>query len=223
MGTLINIFSPKYTIFSMIGYNLSLIELIGIITGLLSVFFATRRNPLTWTIGLLNELVFFILFFQLQLYGEMMLQVLFAVITVYGWVNWRAFIALEPGPIVLSAKLRLLVIVIIGLATYFYTIILSQLHLVFPGLFLQAAAFPIQDSFISIMSVMAVFLLAKNAIENWVLWIITDLVSIYLYFLRGIPFMAALYLVFLLLAIHGLYSWLRTLGYNSEKNMIKSC
>ena len=75
--------------FEIIGYQISYVELIGTLFGLFSVFFASRANIITWATGIINELFLFILFFQIQLYADMFLQVYFFVVTLYGWYNWK--------------------------------------------------------------------------------------------------------------------------------------
>ena len=75
--------------FEITGYQVSYLEMIGTSFGLLSVYFASRANILTWTTGIINELFLFILFFQVQLYADMFLQVYFFVVTLYGWYNWK--------------------------------------------------------------------------------------------------------------------------------------
>src|SRR5690606_2689247 len=75
--------------FEILKYPISYVELIGTLFGLISVYFATKANILTWATGIINELFLFILFFQVQLYADMFLQVYFFVITLYGWYNWK--------------------------------------------------------------------------------------------------------------------------------------
>jgi nicotinamide mononucleotide transporter len=73
-----------------LGYPISYVELIGTLFGLVSVYFASRANILTWGTGIVNEIFLFILFFQVQLYADMFLQIYFFVVTLYGWYNWNA-------------------------------------------------------------------------------------------------------------------------------------
>ena len=67
--------------YEIIGYQISYVELIGTLFGLISVYLATKTNILTWATGIINELFLFILFFQVQLYADMFLQVFFFVVT----------------------------------------------------------------------------------------------------------------------------------------------
>ena len=75
--------------YEIIGYQISYVELIGTLFGLISVYLATKTNILTWATGIINELFLIILFFQVQLYADMFLQVFFFVVTLYGWYNWK--------------------------------------------------------------------------------------------------------------------------------------
>ena len=77
------------TIFAIVwGYDLSYLELIGFITGFVSIFLAGRGHVLTFWIGLLNCAVFFSLFYQQHLYSMMLLQLVFASINIYGIIKW---------------------------------------------------------------------------------------------------------------------------------------
>ena len=84
-----NLFSTEYILFQLGDYPVSFIELLGTFFGLLSVWWAARANILTWPAGILNEIGFFALFYQVQLYADMLLQVFFFVVTIYGWRQWR--------------------------------------------------------------------------------------------------------------------------------------
>lgn len=85
-----NFFDTKNIAFQILDYPLSYVELIGTLFGFLSVYLATRANILTWATGIINELFLFILFFQVQLYADMFLQIYFFIITLYGWYKWNS-------------------------------------------------------------------------------------------------------------------------------------
>ena len=79
-----------YTILQIAGYPLSLIELVGTASGLLAVWLAARAHIGTWPVSLLNVAAFFVLFYQVQLYSDMLLQVYFFVTSLYGWWHWSS-------------------------------------------------------------------------------------------------------------------------------------
>jgi nicotinamide mononucleotide transporter len=74
--------------FTVIGYDLSDIELIGTVFGLLAVYWASRENIWTWPASVINVAAFFVLFYQVNLYSDMFLKVYFLIVTVFGWYNW---------------------------------------------------------------------------------------------------------------------------------------
>lgn len=203
-------FDIKNIAFEVIGYPISYVELIGTIFGLLSVYFASRANILTWATGLVNELFLFILFFQVQLYADMFLQVYFFIITLYGWYNWKQ----KPKKnsittIELKTKLWLVSAIIIG--TIIAGFLFTKIHLYLPQYFKTEAAFPFVDSFVMVLSIIATILLAQKKIETWYLWIIVDVVCVFLFFKKGIVFLGLEYFLFLGLATYGLLNWKKQL------------
>ena len=200
------IFDINTIAFSVLNYPISYVELIGTIFGLISVFFATKGNILTWPTGIVNELFLFILFFQVQLYADMMLQVYFFVITLFGWYNWRkksqnSTITL----LTLRAKVRIFSLIVIGtlISGYFF----SNIHLYLPQYFRIPATYPYVDSLVMILSIVATILLAQKKLETWYLWIFIDVICVFLFFKKGIVFLALEYFVFLGLASYGLLQW----------------
>ena len=200
------IFDINTIAFSVLNYPISYVELIGTIFGLISVFFATKGNILTWPTGIVNELFLFILFFQVQLYADMMLQVYFFVITLFGWYNWRkksqnSTITL----LTLRAKVWIFSLIVIGTLISGY--LFSNIHLYLPQFFRIRATYPYVDSLVMILSIIATILLAQKKLETWYLWIFIDVICVFLFFKKGIVFLALEYFVFLGLASYGLLQW----------------
>jgi len=192
--------------FEVLGYPISYIELIGTLFGLVSVYFASRANILTWAMGIVNELFLFILFFQVQLYADMFLQVYFFVVTLYGWYNWKQ----NPNENSITSsdlKTKIWFVITIIIVTLIAGFLFSNIHLYLPQYFKIKAAYPYADSFVLILSVIATILLAQKKIETWYLWMIVDLVCVFLFFKKGIVFLGLEYLIFLGLATYGLWNW----------------
>lgn len=207
METLTWIFSIETRVGTLFGWPLSLVELLAILSGVLSVWYAARRNIFTWVTGLVNEGLFFLVFYQVQLYSDMALQVFFAVATLYGWYHWRVSDFEKTPPRSLGGYGWIAGLFIIALATLLLGNEMASAHAALPNLFKLPAAYPFTDAFTASASVVATVLLARGVIESWVIWIVIDVVSIGLYFNRGIPFMGVLYMLFLVLATVGLVSW----------------
>jgi nicotinamide mononucleotide transporter len=190
----------------ILGYSISYIELIGTLFGLVSIYFASRANILTWATGIVNEVFLFILFFQVQLYADMFLQIYFFVVTLFGWYNWnkQSFSNKISRTSIRNIKF-LSIIIFVGslLSGYLF----SNIHFYLPIFFKVPAAYPFTDSFVMVLSITATVLLAQKKIENWILWITVDLVCVILYFKKGVYFLSLEYLIFLGLAFYGLYNW----------------
>lgn len=192
--------------FSVLGYSVSYVELIGTLFGLISVYYASRANILTWPTGIVNEFFLFLLFFQVQLYADMFLQVYFFIVTVYGWYNWKTN-TIEKKITALTSRSRLLIAALVIAGTIVFGYLFRNIHILLPAYFATPASYPFADSLIMVLSIIATILLAKKKIENWVLWITADVICVALYFKKQINFLALEYLVFLGLASYGLYHW----------------
>lgn len=204
-------FEIANTAFTVIGYPISYVELIGTVFGLISVYFASRANILTWSTGIINEAFLFILFFQVHLYADMFLQVYFFVVTIYGWYNWNTT-TIENKISAINSKTRWLTAFIIIIGSMVSGLLIKNIHLYLPNYFKIAAAYPFTDSFVMMLSITATVLLARKKIENWHLWIIADAICVVLYFKKGVYFLSLEYLIFLGLASYGLYHWKKRLA-----------
>ncbi|CAN5260791.1 nicotinamide riboside transporter PnuC [soil metagenome] len=196
----------KHIAFEALGYPISYVELAATFFGLISIYLASRANILTWPTGIINEFFLFVLFFQIQLYPDMFLQVHFFIVTLYGWYHWRA----KPSQVAIATinpKARLLLATSIGVGSLVAGYFFANIHLYLPTYFELEAAYPYADSFIMVCSIVATVLLATKKLESWYLWIAVDLVCTILYFQKGIYFLSLEYLIFLGLASYGLYHW----------------
>lgn len=205
-----SIFDINTIAFVLLDYPLSWIELIGTVFGLITVYLASRENILTWPTGLINVAFFFFLFYQVNLYSDMVLQVYFFIMSLYGWYYWKTK-ANQQAVTSLSHNWQKKYAIILVLTSAALGLLMSNIHNYFPTLFTTPAAFPFADAFTTVASIMATILLARKVLENWYLWIAVDIVSILLYSLKGIYLVAIEYFVFLIICIFGLIKWRKLL------------
>lgn len=200
-------FALDFTFLVCFGYPLSLLEFLGTTSGLICVYLASRNHILTWPIGIFNSICFFFLFFQVQLYSDMLLQIYFFGSSVYGWWVWGkrtgAFIKIQS----LGKRKNTLLLFSIFLGTLLLGQVTSHFPIWFPNIFTKPPAFLYWDAFTTVASIFANLLLAQRKLESWFLWVFVDIVCIVLYALKAIPFVTAEYIVFLLLAFYGCYHW----------------
>ena len=184
-------------------------ELTAVAFSLACVLLALREHVLTWPAGLIGVAAYFLVFKDARLYADMVLQVIFFAQGVYGWAYWsrrrRGSLTSDSRdqyvPIrSLSARGRLVTVVAICLLALAVGSALAQ--------WTDASA-PYVDSTLSSLSLVANALLARKLIENWIAWVVADVGYIGLFMWKGLGLSAALYVLFLALAVAGWLRWRR--------------
>lgn len=209
------LFDINYTVFTFMDYPMSLAEILGTLFGLWSVILAAKAKVSNYSIGIINIIFFFVIFYQVQMYSDMFLQVYFLIVSIYGWWRWMHPKAGEED---LNNQLKVStndyktniyygIGIIIGVIAF--GTLMKNIHLLLPELFKLPAAFPYYDSFVAVGSVVAMYLMAKKKLECWVLWVSVDVFCIALYFAKNIKLMSIEYFVFLIISTVGLISWLK--------------
>lgn len=167
---------------------------------LLSVFFANRNKVHTWWTGIIGTILLGIMFFEVKLYADMILQIFFVLTGIWGWWNWRSGGA-EKTELPIT-RVNFGQLGLFAVAAIFLTIAHGfMLHT------LTDASFPFIDSIILVCSIIAQFLLMKRKLESWYFWILVDMVAVPLYAAKELYLTSAIYFVFLVLAIWGLFHW----------------
>ena len=207
MLNFLNVDNVAFTIF---GYPMSYVELIGTILYLWSVWLISRRRILTWPVGIVSVLLYMVLFYQIRLYSDTIEQIYYLGASIYGWAIWNKS-PKDDGQIsdvIYSDKQSISLWILITLAvSTLVSFLMSRIHLIFPILFPEAASFPFLDALTTIMSFVAMWLMAKKKIESWVYWIIVDVIGIWLYYVKDVKFISLLYVVLFFMALNGLRSW----------------
>jgi nicotinamide mononucleotide transporter len=223
------LFDTSFVILKIFDYPLSLAELLGTLFGLWSVILAARGKVSNYPIGLINIIFFFVVFYQVQLYSDMFLQVYFFIISIYGWWKWmhpkedEAKGNNELKITIFSLKTDFSIVVIVAVGVVAFGTLVKNMHLLLPAVFQYPAAFPYYDSFVAVASVVAMYLLAKKKLESWALWITVDAFCIVLYYLKGIKLMSLEYLIFFFIATYGFIRWQQEYkGYSISKESLKS-
>lgn len=180
------------------------IEWIAVACGIMNVSLIIRRSIWNYPFGFLVVTLYFFIFWEYQLYSDALVQVYFFFIQIYGlyvWLNGRA-----PDGRVIVAPLS-------SVRFSFYIVATAAVWLIVAALmstYTDAAA-PYWDAAVAAFSVTAQFLLSRRHMQSWYLWIVVDVLAIGLFYTRGLEATAALYVVFLGLAITGLFQWRRAM------------
>lgn len=184
-------------------------ENVASVLGVINIVLLVRRSIWNYPFGIAMVTLYCVVFFQARLFSDALLQVFFFVIQIYGWWVWyhardgEGLVKVE----LMSTRSRLIWAMVIVLAT------------VAEGWYLAnytTDSAPWMDANTTAMSVVAQYLLSIRKIENWVLWIVTDVVQIGLYYWKGLYPTTGLYMLFLVLSSVGLYEWQRELRAHAE-------
>lgn len=207
-------FDIENIFFTLWGYPVSYLEFFGVLSGGIAVWLSAKANVWSWPLGIINVVLSFFLFYQVQFYPDMFLQCFFFITNLVGWWRW---VNPDPGEADRKKELRVsfmtrtqittvLLMAIVG--TFLLGKFASNLHEFFPVVFSKPSAFPYGDSFIAVLSVIVTFLMIEKKIECWLGWLLVDIVATYLYFAKDIAFYGALYAVFCVIASFGFYHWI---------------
>lgn len=181
-------------------------ELVGDVTGVLCVVLVARQHIFNWPVGLANNLFFFLIFWWSKLYGDAVLQVVFAVLAVWGWWQWA-----RGDP---EERRRRLPVRRTTLREWTWLAAASLAGTAVAALWLSRmtdSPVPVWDASVFALSLAATYGQAKKLLESWWIWIAVDVLSVPLYVVRGLYPTAGLYGVFLCLCIVGLRAWQREL------------
>lgn len=213
---MMHLLSINTVAFTLIGYPMSWIELFGTIFNLWCVWLVARNKILNWPVGLLGIVLFGVMFWQIRLYADLFEQVYFFVTSVWGWWLWahpRTVSETSTRGELAVSRLTLQQVIqycgVIIVATIGATWAMSNMHVWFPVLFPEPASYPLLDSFTTVMSFAAQYMLVRRQVENWVLWIIVDVIGVGLYWMKDVRLVSILYAAFLIMAVNGLIRWNR--------------
>lgn len=204
---MIEYFFSQYAGYS--NWNIFL-ELTGVVFGLLSVWFAKKDNILVFPTGLISTFIYAYLLWQWELLGDSMINGYYFIMSLYGWYHWTRKKDGEPEfPISRLTKKENKLALFIFIATLVFVIMVYLYFDKFTNWFSYL------DTFLTGLFFVGMWLMAKRKIENWIFWIVGDLISIPLYFAKGYTFTSMQYIIFTIVAFYGYLEWFRKL--ESEK------
>jgi nicotinamide mononucleotide transporter len=185
----------------------SLLEYIGVTSGIACVWLGKKENILNYPLGILNTAIYVYLSCRGNLLGEASVNIFYTVMNVYGWILWAKKGADRRPSLVITRSGRQDWVK--ALAFFFACWLVLFTSLSYAKIYFAPNAIPLADGFSAAAAYTGMWLLTKKKIENWIWWIITDIASVPLYFIKGYVFTSFQFLVFLIIAILGLVEWIR--------------
>lgn len=182
------------------------LELIAVLFGIISVLFARKNNILVYPTGLVSTILYVYILFEFQLYGDLIINGYYSIMSVFGWYLWsKTKDGEDEFPISTINRKEFIISVLIFIITL--TFVAFVYH--FFDKFTHWTAYV--DALTTGLFFVGMWLMAKRKIENWILWIIADIISVPLYFYKGLTFSSFQFIVFTIIAILGYKEWKRFL------------
>jgi nicotinamide mononucleotide transporter len=181
------------------------LELVAALTGALSVWLSVRQNIWSWPTAIVNVVLYAVVFQEAKLYADMGLQVVYAVLSVYGWYEWL-YGGEGRTQLRVTRTTPRLATLLAFVAAAGSALLGTLLHRT------TDAALPYMDSFLSSTSLVAQWMMTRKLLENWLVWIAVDVLYVGMFVFKGLYLTAGLYAVFLALAVRGYLDWRRSMA-----------
>lgn len=210
------------------GYDLSWIEAIATLAGLICIWLASLEKISNYAFGLINVTLFAIIFFQIQLYASLLLQLFFFGANLYGWYAWsrqakdnEAMLRIRWLPLPKAMAWMAVCVGAITLMTLFIDPVFAFLTRIVVGVMqafglnvavpvLQPDAFPFWDSCLMVLSIAAMILMTRKYVENWLLWVVINVISVGVFARQGVYAMSLEYVLLTFIALNGCRIWIKS-------------
>ena len=223
------IFNINHTLFTLLGYDICLLELVGVLLGICSVYLATRGKAVNFLFGIVGMSFLTVFFYQKGLYSSMILQIILICFCAYGYYSWtkpkkdeQKTANQEKRITVLTSTQRLFLVVgILAFVGIWGSMMIFAkpdfLKIIFPedyGHFVLGYA----DAFVLIVAMTGMYLRTQKKLENWFVFFSADTIGIILYTLSGAYFVVLMCSIYWLLDIKAIISWRKEMNtYNNDK------
>ncbi len=201
------IFDWFFAQYAEIPTHLIVLELIGVFFGFLSVWFSKQDNILVYPTGIISTSIFVYILAVYGLLGDMMINAYYFVMSIYGWYIWtRKIDETHYIPITKTTKKENKISIFIFIATLIFVFVVYEFFEKWDNWTVYV------DTFTTAIFFVGMWLMAKKKLENWIYWIIGDVISVPLYLYKGLVFTSFQYLLFTIVAIYGYRAWKKKLN-----------
>ncbi len=210
---MLNLFSVNNTLFTLLNCSVSYIEFIGIIFTFMAAILIARANIWSWLLSIIGVCLYTFIFFQFKLYPDVVIQIMFLIANCYGWYKWSQDpVILKNGNIITysaSIKERIIFAIAIVIGILVVGFIINDLNHMAPSLSDHPVSLPYADSSIAVIGLAATIWQIRKCANAFILWIINDAIIVVIYLIKNTPFVSLSYFVLLIIAVRGLFNWLK--------------
>ena len=187
------------------------VEVAGAITGLVAIYFQIKEKVVFWPISLINVILYIFVYFTARLYAEVSLQLYYLVVSIYGWYYWQSGKIKNNGNELKVTTCSKYLILKLSVIFFVLFLLMSFVLKKFTN-----TDVPFIDAFVTSLSFIATWLLAKKKIENWLVWILVDAACVGVYIYKELYATIVLFAVLTVLAFVGYNSWKKSMLCKSE-------
>ena len=177
------------------------VEILAVLLGILSVIYAKKENILVFPTGIISTVLYVYICYQFTLYGDVIINVYYTLMSLYGWYLWKYKIGGQSLAISKSNVADWIKALGISISTAAFVVVV---YLYFDRFDRMTDYF---DTLTTGVFFAAMWLMAHKKIEHWLFWIVGNLISVPLYFVKELGFSGLQFTVFLILAIQGYIQW----------------
>ena len=182
-----------------------LLEIIAASLGVVSVIFAKNENIFVFPTGIISTVIYVYICYKFILYGDMVINIYYTLMSLYGWYIWSFKVSVDNIIISTSKAIDFVKGIFIFLSTI---MIISCVYMFFDRM---SYITDYLDIFTSAIFFTAMWLMANKKIEHWIFWIVGNMISVPLYYVKGLGFSSIQFTIFLILAIMGYKEWRKKL------------
>ena len=181
------------------------LQIIGVALGLLYLYFEYKANIWLWVIGLIMPIVHGTLYFRQGLYADFSMELYYILAGIYGLIAWHRGDKKSKSELKISYTPRVAWVAIVGV----YVLLHATIYMLLVTF--TDSNVPFWDSLTTSLSVVAYWLLSRKYVEQWLVWLAVDVITVGLYIYKDIPLTAGLYALYSALAIAGYMRWRRVI------------
>lgn len=174
------------------------LEIFAVIFALFYLFLAMKQNIACWYAAFISTLIYIIIYWDVSLYMESLLNFYYLLMAIYGWINWNKKSQIDKNYVISWSYQNHIVVILLILILTFIS-----------GFYLQKtdAVYPYLDSFTTWASVITTFMVAQKILSNWIFWIIINSIAIFLNFDRELYLTVILLMTYQVMSVYGYYQW----------------
>lgn len=183
-----------------------ILEIMAVAFGIASVWYAKKEHILVYPTGIISTAIYVYICYQFTLYGDLIINIYYTIMSIYGWYMWTRIVDSHHLEITRTSKLDKLK----ALGIFAFTAVFVIIVYIYFDRFDRLTDY--FDTFTTGIFFAAMWLMANKKIEHWILWIGGNIISVPLYFIKGLGFSGIQFTIFLILAYLGYTSWKKTLS-----------